>query len=109
MQDLSNKAKSAVSEAKNIAEANGLEQAELLNTGKDALVSIKENGANLGNLKEIAEKNGIDPSELVNTGKDLMLQSANLGGEEGGGGALAALNKTVADSVSVVKGKTSTL
>ena len=107
LQDLSNKAKTAVSEAKNIAETNGLEQAELLNTGKDALVSIKENGANLGNLKEIAEKNGIDPSELVNTGKDLILQSSNLGGEEGGG-ALTALNQTVTDTVSVAKGKTFT-
>ena len=75
-----------------------------MNTGKDALVTIKENGANLGNLKEIAEKNGIESSELLNTGKDMMLQSANLGGGEKGGGALAALNKTLADSVSVVKG-----
>ena len=105
MQDISKQAMSAVSEAKNIAETNGLEQAELLNTGKDAMLSIKENGANLGNLKEIAEKNGIEQSELVNTGKGLLLDSTKLGGEEGGGvGALAALNKTVADKVSVVKG-----
>ena len=104
MQDLSKQAVSAVSDAKNIAETNGLEGAEFLNAGKDALVSIKENGANLGNLKEIAEKNGIESSELLNTGKDMMLQSANLGGGEKGGGALAALNKTLADSVSVVKG-----
>ena len=108
LKDLSSQAKSAVSEAKNIAESNGLEGAELLNTGKDALVSIKENGTKVGNLKEIAEKNGVNPSEVVNTGKDLMIQSTKLGGEKGGG-ALSALNKSVADTVSVVKGKTFTL
>ena len=105
LQDLSNQAKSAVSEAKTIAETNGLESKELLNTGKDALVAIKENSSNLGDLKEIAERNGIESSELLNTGKDMMLQSTNLASGEKAGGALAALNKTVAESVSVVKGK----
>lgn len=106
MQDLSKQAVSAVSDAKNIAETNGLEGAEFLNAGKDALVSIKENGANLGNLKEIAEKNGLEQSELLNTGKEMLAESTKLGGEEGGGtGALAALNQAVADKVSVVKGK----
>ena len=76
LQDLSNQAKTAVSQAKDTAQANGLEKVEVLNTGKEALVAVKDKGVNLENLKDIADKNGIKSSELLNTGKDLLLATS---------------------------------
>lgn len=76
LQDLSSQAKTAVSQAKDTAQANGLEKVEVLNTGKEALVSIEDKGVNMENLKFIADKNGIKSSELFNTGKDLLLATS---------------------------------
>ena len=76
LQDLSNQAKTAVSQAKDTAQANGLEKVEVLNTGKEALVAVKDKGVNMENLKDIADKNGIKSSELLNTGKDLLLATS---------------------------------
>ena len=75
LKDLSNQAKTAIVEVKDTAEANGLEKAELLKTGKDAVLAIKDNGVNVETLKNIASENGIEGKELINTGKDLILSS----------------------------------
>ena len=77
LKDISSQAKTAIVEAKNTAEANGLEKAELLKTGKDAVLAIKDNGVNVETLKNIASENGIEGKELINTGKDLILSSNN--------------------------------
>ena len=76
LQDLSSQAKTAVSQAKDTAQANGLEKVEILKTGKEALVNIKDNGVNMESLKDIADKNGIKSTELINTGKDLLLATS---------------------------------
>ena len=76
LQDLSSQAKTAVSQAKDTAKANGLEKVEILKTGKEALVNIKDNGVNMESLKDIADKNGIKSTELINTGKDLLLATS---------------------------------
>ena len=80
LKDLSSQAKSAVSQATDTAQANGLEKAELLKTGKAALESIKENGVEVDNLKSIAAQNGIKQQELISTGKDILLLTQQTGG-----------------------------